>query len=102
PDDPPWPIFGLPRVVTNKQNVAHILEAVDSTHNGITFCTGSFGSDPKINLGEIIETSKDRIHFVHARNIKWLENHSFQETSHLARDGSLNLSTILQKLYENG
>lgn len=102
PDDPPWPIFGLPRVVTNKQNVEYILRTVDSPNNGLTFCTGSFGADPDNNLSGIIEATKGRIHFVHARNIKWTGCYSFQETSHLAGDGSLNLSALMKKLHETG
>src|SRR5699024_9497883 len=77
PDDPPWPIFGLPRVVTNKQNIACILRKIDSPNNGLTFCTGSFGADPDNDLPGIIEAAKGRIHFVHARNVKWADNHSF-------------------------
>src|SRR5699024_10245871 len=102
PDDPPWSIFGLPRVVTNKENVSYILRKVNSPNNGLTFCTGSFGADPDNDLPGIIEASKGRIHFVHARNVKWFDNNSFQETSHLARDGSLNLSAVLEKLHETG
>ncbi|SFE21516.1 mannonate dehydratase [Lentibacillus persicus] len=102
PDDPPWSIFGLPRVVTNRQNVDYILKEVDSPNNGITFCAGSYGADPSNNLFEIIETAKGRIHFAHARNIKWTGHYSFQETSHLAADGSLNLPAIIEKLHETG
>jgi len=102
PDDPPWPIFGLPRIVTNKKNVKYILNSVDSKNNGITFCTGSYGADPNNELKGIIEIAQGRIHFVHARNIKYTGKKSFQETSHLHRDGSLNLAKIMQKLYETG
>src|SRR5699024_2895847 len=92
----------LPRVVTNKENVAYILNAVDSNHNGLTFCTGSYGAAPDNDLEGIIDVAKDRIHFVHARNIKYTGKKSFQETSHLHQDGSLNLARILQKLYKSG
>lgn len=102
PDDPPWPIFGLPRVVTNKARVEQILKAVDSRNNGLTFCTGSYGADPSNNLLDIIDAGKGRIHFVHARNIKWLDNYSFQETSHLASDGSINLALVIEKLHASG
>lgn len=102
PDDPPWPIFGLPRVVINHENVRYILETVNSRHNGITFCTGSYGADPANDLFEIIDTARGRIHFVHARNIKWIGEKSFQETSHLARDGSLDMPGILKKLKDAG
>lgn len=102
PDDPPWSIFGLPRVVKNKDSVQYILQAVNSIHNGITFCTGSYGADPNNDLFEIAEAAKDRIHFVHARNIKLFDVKSFQETSHLSRDGSLDMAGIIKKLHDIG
>ncbi|WP_028784641.1 mannonate dehydratase [Thalassobacillus devorans] len=102
PDDPPWPIFGLPRVVTNKENVQYMLDKVDSKHNGITFCTGSYGANPANDLLEIIEAAKGRIHFVHARNVKWIGELSFQETSHSVNDGSIDMVAVLKKLREIG
>ncbi|SFL78184.1 mannonate dehydratase [Salibacterium qingdaonense] len=102
PDDPPWSIFGLPRVVTTKENVEHMLHRVDSTNNGITFCTGSYGANPDNDLNGIIEAAKGRIHFVHARNVKWTGSRSFQETSHSIKDGSLDMTALLQKLHEAG
>lgn len=102
PDDPPWGIFGLPRVITNVKNISYILKEVNSKSNGITFCTGSYGANPDNNLLEIIEVAKGRIHFVHARNIKWIGERSFQETSHLSRDGSLDMVAVLRKLKEVG
>jgi len=102
PDDPPWSIFGLPRVITGKTAVEKLLRAVDSPSNGITFCTGSYGADPDNDLLEIIEAAKDRIHFVHARNVQWIGEKSFQETSHLSRDGSLGMVGIMKKLMEVG
>src|SRR5690625_359680 len=102
PDDPPWSIFGLPRVVRNKEAVEKILEAVDSVNNGITLCTGSYGAARDNNLLDIIETAKGRIHFVHARNIQWFDERSFQETSHLTSDGSLDMVALMRKLVEVG
>src|SRR5699024_4769011 len=102
PDDPPWSIFGLPRVVTGKRNVEYLLQAVDSPNNGITFCMGAYASHPDNNLTEIIEAAKDRIHFVHARNIKQTGTLSFQETCHLAKDGSIDMVRVMKKLVENG
>ncbi|ASK60977.1 mannonate dehydratase [Virgibacillus phasianinus] len=102
PDDPPWPIFGLPRVITNKENVQYLLQTVDSPNNGITFCTGSYGANPANDLIEIIEAAKGRIHFVHARNIKWTGELSFQETSHLTRDGSIDMALVIKKLHDIG
>ncbi|MBX0356838.1 mannonate dehydratase [Halobacillus sp. Nhm2S1] len=102
PDDPPWSVFGLPRVVTNKYNVEKMLRAVDSTSNGITFCTGSFGALHENDLLQIIDVAKDRIHFVHARNVKWTGTKSFQETSHSIHDGSLPMVEVIKKLIEIG
>ncbi len=102
PDDPPWNIFGLPRVVTCKENIEYILQKVDSSSNGLTFCSGSLGSNPENDLLEIIEAAKGRIHFVHARNVKWTGDRSFQESSHSIHDGSLPMVAILNKLHEVG
>lgn len=102
PDDPPWSIFGLPRVVKSKESIEYILKTVDSVHNGITFCTGSLGADVNNNLLDIIEVAKDRIHFVHARNIKITDEKSFQETSHYVKDGDINLVSVMKKLIEIG
>ncbi|HLR51882.1 MAG TPA: mannonate dehydratase [Candidatus Avamphibacillus sp.] len=102
PDDPPWPIFGLPRVVSNADDIRRILTTVYSPNNGITFCMGSYGADPKNDLYEIIDAAKGRIHFVHARNIKRIGKLSFQETSHLSSDGSLDMVGIMKKLVDTG
>jgi len=102
PDDPPWSIVGLPRIITNKKNMEYVLRSVDSRHNGITLCTGSYGASPHSDITEIIDIAKKRIHFVHARNIKRFGKYSFQETSHLAKDGSLNLPYLLKKLSDIG
>ncbi|KGX89971.1 mannonate dehydratase [Pontibacillus halophilus JSM 076056 = DSM 19796] len=102
PDDPPWSILGLPRVVTNVENVVKLLNRVDSPRNGLTFCTGSFGSLPSNDLVDMIEAAKGRIHFVHARNVKWIGEASFQETSHSVHDGSLPMVAVMKKLVEVG
>ncbi len=102
PDDPPWNIFGLPRVVKNKENIKYLLDAVDSPNNGLTFCTGSFGADPSNDLFEIIDTAQGRINFVHLRNVKRYGEQSFQEVSHMNKDGSLDMVGIIKKLKETG
>nr|WP_256522119.1 mannonate dehydratase [Halobacillus sp. A5] len=102
PDDPPWSIFGLPRVMINEENVVRMLKEVDSTHNGLTFCTGSYGANPDNDLFSMIEAAKGRIHFVHARNITWTGTKSFQETSHLTSDGSVDMVNVMKKLKEAG
>lgn len=102
PDDPPWSIFGLPRIITGAKALLKLFEAVPSRHNGITFCTGSYGSSPHNELFEIIEVAKERIHFVHARNVKWTGELSFQETSHSVHDGSLDMVGLVEKLITTG
>ncbi|MCD2136403.1 mannonate dehydratase [Salinicoccus halitifaciens] len=102
PDDPPWGIFGLPRIITGASALRKLFEAVPSRHNGITFCTGSYGASPDNDLFEIIELAKERIHFVHARNVKWTGDLSFQETSHSVHDGSLDMVGIVEALIQAG
>ncbi|MBC8584634.1 mannonate dehydratase [Youxingia wuxianensis] len=104
PDDPPWDLFGLPRIVNNKENLEKIMNLVDSEYNGITLCTGSFGSDPNNNLPDIIRYfgGKKRIHFAHIRNIKIVHPGEFYETSHLSCDGSFDMYEIMKAFYDIG
>jgi len=69
PDDPPWPLLGLPRVVGNTQDVGQILGVVDSPSNGITLCTGSFGAGYDNDLVDMAARFAHRITFVHLRNV---------------------------------
>jgi len=107
PDDPPWGIFGLPRIVSTKNDLERLFKAVPSTRNGLTFCTGSLGVDHNNDLLDIADTfsKQKRIHFLHCRNIKYLDNDphgSFVETGHYDKDGSLDLSNIVRILVKNG
>jgi mannonate dehydratase len=86
PDDPPFDIFGLPRIVSSAEDVEYILSAVNSKANGFCFCTGSFGASEKNNLVEMIKMIDDRIHFVHLRNTKRDEHGNFYEADHLNGD----------------
>ncbi len=83
PDDPPIPLFGLPRVVSTAQDVTALLEAVDSPANGLTLCTGSFGSRPDNDPAAIARSFADRIHFAHLRNVTLEPDGSFYEDDHL-------------------
>ena len=91
PDDPPWKVFGLPRIITNKENLLKLVKAVDAPFNGITLCTGSLGSNPENDIPDIIRSLKGRIHFAHVRNVKHNAPGDFQEAAHLSSDGSLDL-----------
>lgn len=91
PDDPPWSIFGLPRIITNKHNLERFLKLYDSEANGLTFCTGSLGADVNNNLPQMIRQfgCMGRIHFAHLRNIKITGNRCFEESAHPTQCGSL-------------
>ena len=102
PDDPAWPIFGLPRIVTNKEQVVKLLKAVDKDYNGITLCTGSLGSNPKNDIVGIIEAAKGRIPFAHIRNLKYNFEGDFEEAAHLSSDGSMDMHAIVKALYNTG
>ena len=101
-DDPPWDIFGLPRIATNKENLERILGLVDSKYNGLTLCSGSLGSNPDNNIPELVRQFGKRIHFAHVRNVKIHERGKFDESSHLSSDGSLDLFEIMKAYYDVG
>lgn len=102
PDDPAWPVFGLPRIITNKDNLIKLMKAVDSPCNGVTLCTGSLGSNPNNDICDIIRSLKGRIPFAHVRNIKYQGKGKFDEAAHLSSDGSLDIYEIMKTLYETG
>lgn len=102
PDDPAWPIFGLPRIMKNKQDVEKLLKAVDEPYNGITLCTGSLGSNPKNDIPEIIKAAKGRIAFAHVRNLKYNFEGDFEEAAHLSSDGSMDMYAIMKVLHDTG
>ena len=86
PDDPPFDILGLPRIVSNKEDIEFILSSVNNKSNGICFCTGSLGAGIKNNLVEIVKAIDERLHFVHLRNTKRDEFGNFYEADHLGGD----------------
>lgn len=87
PDDPPRPILGLPRIVSNIEDMQWLKQTVDSIHNGFTFCTGSYGVLAENDLVNMVETFADRIHFAHLRATLREENpKSFHEAAHLGGD----------------
>ena len=83
PDDPPWPLFGLPRVVSTANDARAILRAVDTHANGLTFCVGSYGSRADNDLIAMVREFADRIHFVHLRQVTREPDGSFYEADHL-------------------
>lgn len=102
PDDPPWPVFGLPRIVINEENLGRVLALVDSPSNGLTFCSGSLGANPANDLPAIVRRYGDKIHFAHVRNLKRFDNGDFIETSHKMSDGSVDMFGIMKAFHEIG
>jgi len=102
PDDPPWSIFGLLRIITNKENLERFISLYDSPYNGLTMCSGSLGADPNNDFPEMLRYfgKKGRVHFVHARNIKHIGSKSFQESAHLSSEGSLDMYEIIRALHD--
>lgn len=80
PDDPAWSVFGLPRIINNKANILRMMKAVDDPHNGVTFCTGSYGTNLENDLPDMIRALKGRIHFAHIRNLKFNSQFDFEES----------------------
>lgn len=104
PDDPPWSLFGLPRIVTCKENLDRIVKLVDSPYNGLTLCSGSLGSNPKNNIPNLVRHfgSMGRIHFAHLRNVKLESERTFHESSHLSTDGSFDMFEIVKAYHDIG
>ncbi len=101
PDDPPWDIFGLPRIIKDRESLKKLLEIVPSKYNGLTFCTGSLGASSKNDLPAMIREFGDRIYFAHLRNVKVVDNH-FNETAHESNTGSLDMYEIVKALQDVG
>lgn len=102
PDDPAWSVFGLPRIIISKKNILRMMQMVDDPHNGVTFCSGSYGTNPQNDLPDLIRALKERIHFAHVRNLKFNTPADFEETAHLSSDGSFDMYAIMKALYEIG
>jgi len=104
PDDPPRPIFGLPRIVKNRDDLARLVKIVDSPANGLTLCSGSLGADPRNDIEALVREfgGMGRIHFAHLRNLKVQADGSFYESTHRSADGSLDMAAIVKAYHDVG
>lgn len=102
PDDPPWSIFGLPRIITNKKNIERFLKLYDSKYNGLTLCSGSLGVSPENDIADMVYAFGDRIHFAHMRNIKITGDKCFEESGHMSEYGSLDMYKIMKAYHDVG
>ena len=104
PDDPPYPIFGIPRIITNEANLDRFLSIVDSPANSLTFCTGSLGCASFNDIPPMIAkyAKMDRIAFMHIRNVYLMDDGSFEERAHLSSCGSLDMYEIVKALADHG
>jgi len=96
PDDPPFPILGLPRIVSSQDDFEHFLNKVDNSANGVCFCTGSLGASKNNNLTEMVNRIGEKIHFIHLRNVRKDEEGNFYEADHL--DGDNDMFAIVKEL----
>ena len=104
PDDPPYPIFGLPRIITCEENLDRFLKLYDSPANSLCLCTGSLGCAASNDIPAMVRkyAEWDRIAFMHIRNVKIMEDGSFEERAHLSSCGSLDVYDIVKALVDNG
>ena len=104
PDDPPWSIFGIPRIITTEENIDRFLSLYEDVHHGLTLCSGSLGCARFNDYTAMVKkyAKMGRIHFAHVRNIKILEDGSFEESGHLSSCGSLDVVEILKAYHDAG
>ena len=96
PDDPPYPILGLPRIAGNQNDLLYIINTVNRPFNGICFCTGSLGAGSANDIPAIFDVVKERVYFAHLRNVKKDYQGNFYEADHL--DGDVDMFAIMQAL----
>lgn len=100
PDDPPFSIFGLPRIITDQDSLERFIQLYDSSYNGLTMCSGSLGSIASNDFVKMLRyfLDKERVNFVHARNVKLVGPRSFQEAAHLSSAGSIDMYEVIKAL----
>ncbi len=102
PDDPPWDIFDLPRIVGREEDYDRLFNAVPNEHNGITFCTGSLGAGRFNDLPKMAESYAKRIYFAHLRQLKFLNETDFYENGHQTQEGNVDIYAIVRALVKGG
>lgn len=102
PDDPPWDMFGLPRIITGRESYKKLFSAVPNPHNGITLCTGSLGAGRDNDMVKLAGELADRSYFVHLRQIRLTGELDFCECGHMTDAGSLDMYGIVRALVEHG
>lgn len=102
PDDPPWDMFGLPRIITGQSSYEKMIKAVPNKHNGFTFCTGSLGAGRDNDLIQIATKYSERIYFAHIRQLKYEGEKDFVEAGHLTSAGNLDIYGIVKALVKSG
>ena len=104
PDDPAWSVFGLPRIITCEENLDRFLALVDSPANSLCLCTGSLGCAKSNDVAKMVRkySAMGRIGFMHIRNVKIMDDGSFEERAHLSGCGSLDIYEIVKALVETG
>jgi mannonate dehydratase len=104
PDDPPFSIFGLPKVINSAENIRKFLSLNLSPYNGLTLCTGSLGGNLENDIPAIISefAAQGRIHFAHIRNVKHSDKMVFTESAHMSCCGDLDMYQVVKAFYDNG
>jgi mannonate dehydratase len=102
PDDPPMPVFGLPKLIISRDNIRKYLNLYPSKHNGLTLCTGSLGARKGADIPAMIHEFGSKIHFAHVRNLKFENETDFYESAHLTSLGSLDMYAIMKAFYDIG